>query len=109
MREWDFRTQTHNNKRVFGGISWCGFIIVKSLDKYEQRYLIVSAIIVAKLLTRLPMKQGERPTVSVCIGVIILFFINGILHLNYFSSLSLVSSWGSFELTKNLYAIIKFL
>ena len=47
MSEWDFRTQTHNNKRVFGGISWCGFIIVKSLDKYEQRYLKVSAIIVA--------------------------------------------------------------
>lgn len=36
--------------------------------------LVVSAIIVAKLLTRLPMKRGERPTVSVCIGVIILFF-----------------------------------
>ena len=53
-----------HNKRVFGGISWCGFVIVKSLDKYEQRYLNVSAIIVAKLLTRLPMKRGERPTVS---------------------------------------------
>ena len=75
MREWDFRTQTHNNKRVFGGKTWCGFIIVKSLDKYEQRYLNVSAIIVTiLLLTRLPMKQGEWPTVSVCIGVIILFY-----------------------------------
>jgi len=71
--------------------------------------LVVSAIIVAKLLTRLPMKRGERPTVSTYIGVIILFFINGILHLIYFSSLSLVSSWGGFELTKNLYANIKFL
>ena len=39
--------------------------------------LVVSAIIVAKLLTRLPMKQGERPTVSAYIGVIILFFTNG--------------------------------
>ena len=47
MREWDFRTQTHNNKRVFGDKTWWGFIIVKSLDKYEQRYLKVSAIIVA--------------------------------------------------------------
>ena len=36
--------------------------------------LVVSAIIVAKLLTRLPMKRGERPTVSTYIGVIILFF-----------------------------------
>ena len=41
--------------------------------------LIVSAIIVAKLLTRLPMKRSERPTVSAYIGVIILFFINGII------------------------------
>ena len=40
---------------------------------------VVSAIIVAKLLTRLPMKRGERPTVSTYIGVIILFFINGII------------------------------
>ena len=62
--------------------------------------LVVSAIIVAKLLTRLPMKRGERPTVSVCIGVIILFFINGILHLIYFSSLSLVSSWVALNLQK---------
>ena len=106
MREWDFRTQTHNKKRVFGGKTWCGFIIVKSLDKYEQRYLKVSAIIVViSLLTRLPMKQGERPMVSAyyesnkvlgyptaifdCIvgsgsyiGVIILFFINGIITPN---------------------------
>ena len=64
----------------------CGFIIVKSLDKYEQRCLLVSAIIVAKLLTRLPMKRGERPTVSTYMGVIIL------LHLIHFSSLSLVST-----------------
>ena len=48
MREWDFRTQTHNNKRVLGGKTWNGFVIVKSLGKYEQRYLNVSAIIVAK-------------------------------------------------------------
>ena len=39
--------------------------------------LIVSAIIVAKLLTRLPMKRGERLTVFTYIGVIILFFTNG--------------------------------
>ena len=73
MREWDFRTQTHNNKRVFGGKTWNGFIIAKSLGKYEQRYKKVSAIIVAKPLTRPPMKRGERPTVSTYIGVIILF------------------------------------
>lgn len=53
MREWDFRTQTHNNKRVFGGKTWNGFVIVKSLGKYEQRYFYIalieiSAIIVAK-------------------------------------------------------------
>ena len=48
MREWDFRTQTHNKKRVFGGKTWNGFVIVKSLGKYEQDTLIVSAIIVAK-------------------------------------------------------------
>ena len=34
----------------------CGFIVVKSLGKYEQRYLI-SATIVAMLLTRLPMSK----------------------------------------------------
>ena len=50
-----------------------GFVIVKSLGKYEQRYLNVSAIIVAKLLTRLPMKRGEDLMVS-NIGVIILLF-----------------------------------
>lgn len=83
MREWDFRTQTHNNKRVFGGKTWYGFVIVKSLDKYEQDTLIVSAIIVViLLLTRLPIKRGERPTVSAYIGVIILFFINGIITPN---------------------------
>ena len=47
----------------------CGFIIAKSLDKYEQRCLLVSAIIVAMLLTRLPMKRGDRPTVSTFIWV----------------------------------------
>ena len=81
MREWEFRTQTHNNKRVFGGKTWNGFVIVKSLGKYEQDILIISAIIVAKLLTRLPMKRGEWPTVS-NVGVIILFFINGIITPN---------------------------
>ena len=69
-----------------------GFVIVKSLGKYEQRYLNVSAIIVAKLLTRLPMKRGERPTVSTYIGVIILFVTIGLLHLIHFSSLPLVSA-----------------
>ena len=54
--------------------------------------LVVSAIIVAKLLTRLPMKRGERPTVSAYIGVIILFFINGIIKPFHFSSLPLVST-----------------
>ena len=93
MREWDFRTQTHNNKRVFGGKTWNGFVIVKSLGKYEQDTLIVSAIIVAMLLTRLPMKRGDRPTVSACIGVIILFVTMGLLHLIHFSSLPLVSAW----------------
>gem|GEM_PF-989017 len=55
--------------------------------------LVVSAIIVAKLLTRLPMKRGERPTVSTYIGVIILFVPMGLLHLIHFSSLPLVSVW----------------
>ena len=59
----------------------CGFIIVKSLDKYEQRYVQSSAIIVAILLTRLPMKRGERPTVSAYLGVIILFLTKGLLRL----------------------------
>ena len=44
--------------------------------------LVVSAIIVAKLLTRLPMKLGERPTVSTYICVIILFLIDGIITPN---------------------------
>jgi len=34
------------------------------------------------LLTRLPMKQGERPTVSTYIGVIILFLADGIITHN---------------------------
>ena len=54
--------------------------------------LVVSAIIVAKLLTRLPMKRGERPTVSTYIGVMILFATMGLLHLIHFSSLPLVSA-----------------
>lgn len=54
--------------------------------------LVVSAIIVAKLLTRLPMKRGERPTVSTYIGVIILSVTIGLLHLIHFSSLPLVSA-----------------
>ena len=54
--------------------------------------LIVSAIIVAKLLTRLPMKRGERLTVFTYIGVIILFFINGIITHFHFISLTLVSA-----------------
>ena len=54
--------------------------------------LIVSAIIVAKLLSRLPMKRGERLTVFTYIGVIILFFINGIITHFHFSSLTLVSA-----------------
>ena len=40
------------------------------------------------LLTRLPMKRGERLTVSVCIGVIIPFIANGILHLILLNSTS---------------------
>ena len=55
--------------------------------------IVISAIIVAKLLTRLPMKRGERPTVSTYIGVIILFVTMGLLHLIHFSSLTLVSAW----------------
>ena len=56
----EFLSKFLRNKRVFGGKTWCGFIIVKSLDKFEQRYLNVSAIIVTiLLLTRLPMKRGE--------------------------------------------------
>ena len=54
--------------------------------------LIVSAIIVAKLLTRLPMKRDGRPTISTYIGVIILFVTIGLLHLIHFSSLPLVSA-----------------
>ena len=75
MREWDFRTQTHNNKRVWEAKLENGFVIVKSLGKYEQRYANISAITVAKLLTRLPMKHSDWPTVSKIIGVIILLFV----------------------------------
>ena len=46
-------------------------------------FVEVSAIIVViLLLTRLPMKRVERPTVSAYIGVIILIFINGIITPN---------------------------
>ena len=42
-----------------------------------------SAIAVAnRLLTRPPMKQGERPTVLAYMGVIILLFNNGIITPN---------------------------
>lgn len=75
MSEWDFRTQTHNKERVFSGKTWNGFVIVKSLGKYEQRYKVVSAIIVAKLLTRPPIKWGQWPTVSDYIGVIKMAFL----------------------------------
>ena len=54
--------------------------------------IVISAIIVAKLLTRLPMKRGERLTVSTYIGVIIIFFINGIITPFHFSALTLVSA-----------------
>ena len=54
--------------------------------------IVISAIIVAKLLTRLPMKRGERLTVSTYIGVMILFVTMGLLHLIHFSSLPLVSA-----------------
>ena len=43
------------------------------------------------LLTRLPMKRGERLTVSVCIGVIILFYKWDITPNSTLSSLPLVS------------------
>lgn len=46
-------------------------------------FIEVSAIIVViLLLTRLPMKRGERPTVSAYIGVIIQFSTNGIITPN---------------------------
>ena len=46
-------------------------------------FVEISAIIVViLLLTRLPMKQGEQPTVLAYIGVIILFFTNGIITPN---------------------------
>ena len=46
-------------------------------------FIEVSAIIVViLLLTRLPMKRGEQPTVSAYIGVIILFYMNGIITPN---------------------------
>ena len=43
---------------------------------------VLAIIVVISLLTRLPMKRGERPTVSTYIGVIILFFMNGIITPN---------------------------
>ena len=55
----------------------------KKFGQVWTRYLNVSAIIVTiMLLTRLPMKWGERPMVSGYIGVIILFFTNGIITPN---------------------------
>ena len=46
-------------------------------------FVEISAIIVViLLLTRLPMKRGERLTVSTYIGVIILFFTNWIITPN---------------------------
>ena len=60
--------------------------------------LLASAIIVAiQLLTRLPMKRGERPTVSAYIGVIILFLADGIITPN---SLSLSPSGFCFVFAK---------
>ena len=53
---------------------------------------VLAIIVVILLLTRLPMKRGERPTVSTYIGVIILFVTMGLLHLIHFSSLPLVST-----------------
>ena len=47
VRECDFRTQTHNNERVFGGIFDVGFVIVKGLGECEQWCFDTSAIIVA--------------------------------------------------------------
>ena len=44
--------------------------------------LVVSAIIVAKLFTRLPMKQGERPTVSALYRCNNSILINGIITPN---------------------------
>ena len=62
-------------------------------DIFYIPFIELSAIIVViLLLTRLPMKRGERPTVSAYIGVIILFFINGIITPFHFSSLPLVST-----------------
>ena len=56
-------------------------------------FVEISAIIVViLLLTRLSMKRGERPTVSAYIGVIILFFTNGIITPFHFGSLPLVST-----------------
>ncbi len=51
--------QTHNNKRVWEAKLENGFVIVKSLGKYEQRYVKISAIIVVIPYTRLPMKQSD--------------------------------------------------
>ena len=53
MRKWEFRTKTHNKKRVFGGKTWNGFVIVKSLGKYGQ-VIKLTASTVAMLHTRLP-------------------------------------------------------
>ena len=51
--------QTHNNKRVLGGKTWNGFVIAKSLDKYEQKHRNMLAITVVLLHTRLPMTESD--------------------------------------------------
>ena len=52
-------------------------------DIFYITFIELSAIIVTMmLLTRLPMKRGEQPTFSAYIGVIILFFTNGIITPN---------------------------
>jgi len=56
----------------------CGFAVVKSLDKHEQRYYI-SATVVAMLLTRLPISKANDRRFQLYIGVIILFDSNGII------------------------------
>ena len=50
------------------------FNVIKSLGKYEQRYLYVSAIIVEILLTRLPISEATDRRFLLYKGVIILYF-----------------------------------
>ena len=84
-------------KKEFRWHIWCGFIIVKSLGKYEQRCNSTCNYSSFLLLTRPPMKRSDRPTVSTYIGVIIYFETMGLLHLIYFSSLPLVSALPNFK------------